>query len=234
MPPTKLQRLSDKENHVSGHRELLQQRWGDRQIEGEQSLYPPFLSCSGHNLCKYNFPVRNIRDREQNPEWCWYAEKSRVRWSRRTIQQSALPDSSVEIWPITPKINAVYSRVSSYNTCLTCDLWLSKSARIHQTKSPSSSDWLHACLLDRLLERRCICGRILPLPDSRRTWINLSRAPLEAKRTRVWVHPKGMKLECRRAQRGVCFLREWCATGAMGAHQEMRRQRAKTKRRESA
>lgn len=122
-PPTKLQRLSDKENHVSRHSELLQQHGGDRQSRGERSLYPPFLSWSGHNWGCFFFYLSppstfmppsivflleiSVADHKQNPEWVCASVRrgSRVRWSRGAIQQSALPVSSVETWRITPTAN---------------------------------------------------------------------------------------------------------------------------------
>lgn len=50
---------------------------------------------------------------------------------------------------------------------------------------------------------------------------NLSRAPSEAKHTRVWVHPKRLKLEHRpRTERRLLLAwRERRAKGTMGAHQ---------------
>lgn len=122
-PPTKLQRLSDKENHVSRHSELLQQHSGDRQSRGEQPLYTPFLSWFGHSWDFFSsfmppgivFLLEiSVADRKQYPEWyaCWCAE-SRVRWSRKAIQQCALLVSSVERWPITPVAN-IYIYIYKY------------------------------------------------------------------------------------------------------------------------
>lgn len=75
---------------------------------------------------KYSFPVRNIRGSSQTESGmvCVLVRRgSSVRWSRRAIQQSALPVSSVETWRITPTAGKKNQRhcVHSCNTCLTCD-----------------------------------------------------------------------------------------------------------------
>lgn len=190
---------------------------------------PPFYAS------KYSFPVRNIRGRSQTESGmvCVLVRRgSRVQWSRRAIQQSALPVSSVETW----RINGGRKKKHSFNTCLTCDFWQIKSACTRQTPTyPAAAFCLPACLSDWLLERRCNHGRNLPLPDSRRTWIQPQSRSLRSQTQWCLGAPETLETGTQIAHRDAFPV---CLMGAQNERsvhtREVRRQGVKTRRRESA
>lgn len=143
----------------------------------------------------------------------WCAE-SNVRWSRRAVQQSAQPGSSVETWQITPTATKKERSANPASGCaaataVRCAVTdrLNPPASARQTRTHPATD-------RGLVPARLAVGAPLhswtdpPTSRSQADLNSTSRALLQRPNIGVWAHPKSLKAECERAQGGVCARRE--------------------------